>query len=493
MDDAPTRVLESAIADAAAPLLVVAEGGPVLAANEAFRATFGAPPDDLDGLRLLSAEPVSDDASSVDLPALLREAKPASGIALLRTINGEPVRTGYSVTPLGEGAPYHGAILALQPLEAPSLTPEPAFTALAESAPCIAWVASVDGAVLFRNREWDAGGPVGPTSAPLTALHPDDIERCRGLWESALREGVMYEAVARHRVDDTYREFLTRAAPLTNEIGEVVAWFGTTTDLEPVNAVERSSGERGDGEGGGDRESKTVLAVASHELRAPLAVLRGMAQITRRRSEQQQLSDRELREALAMIEGQADRTLLLVEQLLDHARLGVGKLELQRGKCDVTNLVRGVVDRVNAAHEGRVIEVRAAGPVTASVDAPRIEQVLMNLLDNAIKFSPADSRIDVRVVRVVSGEDEVAEIAVRDRGRGIPVSERSLIFERFHQVTSDDASKGMGLGLAICKEIVELHGGTLSVGTPRGGGARFVVRLPVTQPAELQRPHGASR
>ena len=488
-DAAPSRALESAIADADAPLLIVAEGGAVLAANNAFRTTFGEPPDDLDGLRSLSHEDEGEAASEV-LPMLLRDARPASGVVLLRRVDGARVRSGYSVTPLGDTAPYSGgAILALQPLEAPSLTPQPAFTALAQSAPCIAWVASPDGAVLFRNREWDASGSAGGTSAPLNALHPDDLERCRGLWESSLREGVMYEAVARHRVADAYREFVTRAAPLTNEDGDVVAWFGTTTDVATVDASQSS---REDG-GESPQESKTALAVASHELRAPLAVLRGMAQIAKRRSELQQLSNRDLREALAMIEAQADRTLLLVEQLLDHARLGIGKLELQRGKCDVTSLVRSVVDRVNAAHEERVIEVRAAGPVSASIDASRIEQVLMNLLDNAIKFSPADTRIDVRVVRVVSGDSEVAEIAVRDRGRGVPTGERALIFERFHQVTSDDAAQGMGLGLAICKEIVQLHGGTLSVGAPRGGGARFVVRLPVSQPAAARAPQDVSR
>ncbi len=485
MEDAPARALESAIAETDSPLLIVADSGTLLAANDAYRHTFGPPPTSLDGLRALSAglHSARDTAAvAIDLAALLREARPASGIATLRGAQGTSVLTGYSVTPIGQKAPYESAILALQPLESPTLTPEPAFTAVSESAPCLVWVAAPDGSVMFRNRGW--AGASDTSSAALNALHPDDVDRCRALWESAVREGVVYEATARHRVGSEYHEFLTRAAPLAAESGEVIAWLGTTTEVGApgTEAVAEPS-----------QDSAATLAIASHELRAPLAVLRGMAQITRRRADSQQLTSDELREALAMIETQSDHALILVEQLLDHARLGIGKLELSRASCDVTDLVRGIVDRVGAAHEGYTIELRDAGPVHASIDAHRIEQVVMNLLDNAIKFSSPEGRIDVRVVRVVSGATDVAEIAVRDRGRGIPTTERSLIFERFHQVTRDDATKGLGLGLAISREIVELHGGTMSVGTPRGGGARFVVRLPIRQPAEAQDPQGISR
>jgi signal transduction histidine kinase len=314
----------------------------------------------------------------------------------------------------------------------------------------------------------------------LTVLHPDDHDRCRALWESAVREGVMYEATARHRsTAGGYGRFVTRAVPLATEAGEVVGWFGTTTAVESEDDAAGSEAGRTEG-----ASSEGLLAVASHEIRTPLAVLRGTVQLARRRAAGRQLSEEEVRETLESVEQQVDRTLLLVEQLLDHARLGVGRLELNRAACDVTALVRAVVERVTAGNDSHEIDVREAGPVTAEIDAPRIEQVLLNLLDNAIKFSPAGSRIDVRVVRVVSGATEMAEIAVRDRGRGVPTGERSLIFERFHQVTSDDAARGLGMGLAISKEIVELHGGTLAVGTPRGGGARFVVRLPVVRPAE---------
>jgi signal transduction histidine kinase len=488
LGDASSVALEEAIAGADAPLLVVTANGSVVAANEAYRARFGGPPPDLDGLRAMPAANGSGEGG-VDLASLLRSGQPASGIATLQDAAGEIVRTGFSVTPIGDDAPYNGAILALQPLGKQPLMPEAAFSVLTDDAPFVIWVAAADGSLMFTNRGWAeafGGAPRHEVSAPdLTELHPEDYQRCLALWDTSLREGVTYEAAARHRTDSgEYRRFLTRAVPLQSEAGEVVAWFGTTTDLE--------GGREGEAEDGEASEtpllstgtsSDELLAVASHEIRAPLAVLRGTVQVARRRASSRELTPEEVAETLESVEQQIDRALLLVEQLLDHARLGAGRLELNRHICDVTGLVRGIVQRVAAAHDSHPIEFREGGDVLAEIDAPRIEQVLLNLLDNAIKFSPEESRIDVRVVRVVSGPAEVVEIAVRDRGRGVPAAQRALIFERFHQVASADVRRGMGMGLAISREIVELHGGTMSVGTPRGGGARFVVRLPVTEAA----------
>ena len=133
-----------------------------------------------------------------------------------------------------------------------------------------------------------------------------------------------------------------------------------------------------------------------------------------------------------------------------------------------------VADELHS-HPERVIELRDSGPGLAFVDPLRIEQVLINLIDNAIKFSPPDSRIDIDA----GGSEQCwVRIAVRDRGAGIPVEKRERIFERFYQAHPELHRGGMGLGLFLCREIAEMHGGSIAVEQPEDGGSRFVVRLP---------------
>jgi two-component system OmpR family sensor kinase len=127
-----------------------------------------------------------------------------------------------------------------------------------------------------------------------------------------------------------------------------------------------------------------------------------------------------------------------------------------------------------------VLRLAAADKLEVCIDPLRIEQVLTNLVDNAIKHSPQGGAIDVSLSRV--GEEQV-EVVVRDHGPGVPPQHRAHIFERFYQANSTMGySAGMGLGLYISREIVELHGGTIEAQFPEGGGSRFVVRLPARPP-----------
>jgi signal transduction histidine kinase len=124
------------------------------------------------------------------------------------------------------------------------------------------------------------------------------------------------------------------------------------------------------------------------------------------------------------------------------------------------------------------ITLAAPPSLEAEVDPLRLEQVLTNLLENAIKYSPEGGPIEVAVSR---SADEALEIAVRDHGLGIPPEKRARIFERFYQAHGDGHRSGLGLGLYISCEIVELHGGGITVEFPPDGGSRFIVRLPLTR------------
>lgn len=217
------------------------------------------------------------------------------------------------------------------------------------------------------------------------------------------------------------------------------------------------------------------ISIAAHELKSPITSLRGFAQVTlRRMANQGEVEPDKLRRALEVVDQQSTKLARLINQLLDISRLDQGKLDLERRTVDLVRLVNETIieARTRTGRDG--IALHAPPRLSALVDPLRIEQVLANLLDNAIKFSPDGGLIDVEVQKDENGQ---ARIAVRDHGAGIPETQRQLIFERLFQDRPGHLG-GMGLGLYISRSIVEMHGGRIWVECPEDGGSRFVVSLP---------------
>lgn len=219
------------------------------------------------------------------------------------------------------------------------------------------------------------------------------------------------------------------------------------------------------------------LTVAAHELKTPMTSLRGYAQVTLRRLEREgTLTAERVRTTLEAIDQQTLRLARLVEQLLDVSRIASGRLDLQRQHIDVVGLVRAETDGAQARTDQHTLVLSVSDqPLLAWVDPLRLEQVLTNLLDNAIRYSPEGGLIEVTVSR----HDERVQIAVRDRGLGIPAEQRDHLFDRFYQAHADQHRSGLGLGLFIAKQIVDLHGGTITAAFPEDGGSRFAVSLPL--------------
>ena len=227
------------------------------------------------------------------------------------------------------------------------------------------------------------------------------------------------------------------------------------------------------------------ISIAAHELRTPITSLRGTAQHLLRRfgrvgtdgSEERSPDDAaQLQRALRRIDERSEKLVRLSEQLLDVTRVRGGALRLERAPTDLVALVNGAVEAARDAWGSHAFRVRAAeGSLMVEVDALRIEQVVTNLLDNAVRYSPAGSLVRVSVGRAPDGR---ARLVVRDHGPGVPEEHRKRIFDRFYQVPLAGATAGMGLGLYLSRQIVEQHGGRIRVGAARGGGARFVVTLP---------------
>lgn len=237
------------------------------------------------------------------------------------------------------------------------------------------------------------------------------------------------------------------------------------------------------------RARDETLATISHDLRTPLTSIRGLAQLIKRRlTRGVGMSPEELTERLGRIEEQTALMARMIDDLLDVARIEAGRpLELRREACDLVALVQksaADVQRTTARHQLHVFADTA--PIVGSVDAARLERVVMNLLTNAVKYSPDGGDIELTVrpetVRPETGSGRWAVLEVRDAGIGIPAEDLPRIFERFYRASNvGDQLRGTGLGLAGARQIVEQHGGEISVSSEPGAGTTFAVRLPLDE------------
>lgn len=225
------------------------------------------------------------------------------------------------------------------------------------------------------------------------------------------------------------------------------------------------------------RSRDEFLLTAAHELRTPLTTMRGRTQLLLRQIGRGGPLDRErLLLGLRTVEQQTETLHRLVAQLLDVTRLGSDTLHLEPERVMVAGLVERAVAEAclrTGIHEITLDILERS--VEALADPLRVGQVLSNLLDNAIKYSPEGGRIEVTMRREPG--DRVL-VAVRDHGLGVPPEKRPRIFDRYYQAHVEGYLGGMGLGLYISRQIVELHGGELAAEFPEDGGTRFLVRLP---------------
>ena len=217
------------------------------------------------------------------------------------------------------------------------------------------------------------------------------------------------------------------------------------------------------------------LSVAAHELKTPITSLRIFATLLiRQLDERGAVNPDRLRLALKTIDQQSDKLSRLINQLLDISRIEAGRLGLSRERSDLTALGRAVATAAQATTQRHTISVYG-GPVVTDVDVLRFEQVLTNLLDNAIKYSPDGGEIHLTVE---AATPDTTQITVRDHGIGISDELRDRIFDRFFRVDESGPTSGMGLGLFISRQIVELHGGEIAADRAHGGGTRFVITMP---------------
>ncbi|MBV9228515.1 MAG: HAMP domain-containing histidine kinase, partial [Chloroflexi bacterium] len=222
------------------------------------------------------------------------------------------------------------------------------------------------------------------------------------------------------------------------------------------------------------------ISIASHELKTPITTIRGQAQLVLRRFQKQQEQSSETeyaRGALEKINEQTGRLTSLIDDLLDVSSIRAGKIELRKRKYDLRDICREVVEDQRLLTGRSITLDMPSDPVKVDADRDRLSQVIVNLISNAVKYSPENRPVEV----VVSGQDRVASLRVRDYGKGIAQDQIERIFETFYRTPEAEASskRGLGLGLAISKDIVERHGGSIWCESEPKKGSTFCVGLPM--------------
>jgi signal transduction histidine kinase len=276
-------------------------------------------------------------------------------------------------------------------------------------------------------------------------------------------------------------DYSTRARQTTgDEVGRLVNSFNTMLGVIQKKDIERNELLLKSQES--NRIKDEFLATVSHELRTPLNAMLGWLQIIRTTD----MDPSTVQKALASIERNAQSQARVVEDLIELSRVVTGKLQLRTKPVDLRTVVEAAVDVVRTAAAAKGVAIRSklpSSPAVVSGDRDRLQQVVWNLMSNAVKFTESSGTITVEL----DGDDRSYSIVVTDSGVGISPEFLPYIFERFRQADQSTTREhgGLGLGLAIAKEITELHGGVLKASSGgRGHGSRFALTLPRLQGTE---------
>lgn len=336
---------------------------------------------------------------------------------------------------------------------------------LADTMPQLVWVANDDAVVEFYNRRGEAY--FGPDDSLAGArdwrniVHPDDLDRTLAEWQAAASSGEAFEC--EHRislVDGTFRWHLSRAERLAAI--DQVQWYGTSTDIHDLKMA--------------DELKDQFIAIASHELRNPAGAIHGMTQQLRRALVRGALTPERLEAYSTSLVDRSAYLARLTQDLMDVSRLQRGALPLHLELTALTPLIESVV----TSDEWPSERFRWAAPRdlgVLDVDPARVRQVLVNLLDNALKYSPSHEEIHVRA----HADGEGILIEVVDRGIGLPAEALDLVFTPFGRAVNTGTVPGLGMGLYVAREIAERHGGRLwAESAGEGYGTTMYFWLPNT-------------
>jgi PAS domain S-box-containing protein len=392
---------------------------------------------------------------------------------------------GYLIVALGHWGLQQrkGALLradTLARINAQLRDSEERFHALADNMYQLAWIADRHGSIMWYNRRWlEYTGTTPGETCDLgwkKLTHADHIRRVLDGVHHSFETGQPWEDTFPMRGNDgSYRWFLARAVPIEDDSGQIARWFGTASDIHEHKLAEEALRNE-------HRRKDEFLAVLGHELRNPLTPIRNAAYLLHRAGAGDPLVGR----SYEILDRQVTQLSRLVDDLMDVTRISRGKVQLKRDLVDLTTVLREFVQDYQAAVEDAGLRFELCfpeDPLWVSGDAARIQQIIGNLLHNALKFTDSGGKISLSLG---TERGENALIIVEDTGIGINPEMLSQIFEPFTQVPGsvNRSRGGLGLGLALVKGLTELHGGSVNAEARGPGcGSRFLLRLPLEKRA----------
>jgi two-component system phosphate regulon sensor histidine kinase PhoR len=342
------------------------------------------------------------------------------------------------------------------------------FMLLSNNIPHITWTNLPSGKINFFNERWFEY--TGLKSSDhiddiwKSVIHPDDAEFTRKHYKHAILTGEILEIENRYlRADGSYRWHLTRSTPLKNDAGEILFWVGTATDIDD----QRKAIEKKD----------EFISIASHELKTPLTSLKAYLQLIAK------FNMEPVPERIKNFIGKADNSMnklhTLVNDLLDFSKIQAGKLNFKQDPINVNDLVAACVENARYMFQEHDIVYMPGPDYMIKGNMERLEQVLMNLISNAVKYAP-DSK---RIIMSTALENGKIKISVTDFGIGLSPNQQEKIFERFYRVEDKNfTASGLGMGLYISMEIVKSHCGTMGVKSEINEGSTFYLLLNPLQP-----------
>jgi PAS domain S-box-containing protein len=351
---------------------------------------------------------------------------------------------------------------------------EARFRTITEAMPQMVWSTRPDGYHEYYNRKWYdfTGVPAGSTDGEAweNIVHPDDQAMTWKVWQHSLRTGEPYDIQYRLRHHSgQYRWALGRALPVRDDSGKIIHWFGTCTDIHDQKMAEDALREAA-------RRKDDFLAMLAHELRNPLAPISAAAELM----ELVQLDGQRIKQTSEIINRQVRHLTSLVDDLLDVSRVTRGLVEVDQSPQDLKLVAAAALEQVTPLLESRrhhlTMDLTAKSAYVLG-DQKRLVQVLTNLLNNSVKYTPEGGNIHLAID--VDGPRVI--LRVEDDGIGMAPELQPRVFELFTQAdrSADRAQGGLGIGLALVKSLVELHGGEVhcsSMGI--GAGSAFTVTLP---------------
>ncbi|MDM1547478.1 PAS domain-containing sensor histidine kinase [Empedobacter falsenii] len=344
---------------------------------------------------------------------------------------------------------------------------EKRFKILADFMPQFVWTSDKDGVVTYFNRNWyeifGLDDNIDLDKNFWSLLHPESLDKVRNSWMDAVRQNSTYEVEYQlvNPITNISKWYLARGKRVCNDNDETELWIGTCTDIDDFKQLQKQKDD--------------FIGIASHELKTPLTSLKLYAQSVEINLRKQ--GDEKNAEVVKKMETQINKLNKLISDLLDVTKIQSGRMVLQDSIFLMEDLVAEIVEEQQMSTKTHTIILTKESAGCIRGDRDRIGQVLSNLINNAVKYSPKAKEVEVNLELI----DGSAKVSIKDNGFGIPQNKIHQVFDQYFRVGSEyeQGINGLGLGLFICAEIINKSNGQIYVKSELHKGSTFCFELPI--------------